>query len=387
MSAGGVLSGYVVIDLPREYILSLLNSHRAPHTSAVALYTGDGMTVIDTANLRREGLKAMPEGQTAQADSLVRTTAAPDTRGLTVVMESSTAEAADLVSRIETLIYGIMAVAAVVAGAVALGITHTVLRPLRGLLGVIERAREGNLGVRFPLPRGASPEFAVLGASYNGMLDQIGELIENVVEKQRRLNMAETQALQAQIKPHFYYNFLNDIKSLAKLGRNDDIVRMVMAFGTMLRANMSTEEEFITVGEEIQLLESYLAIHSIRQEGDVDIRVEVEPELRGLRIPKLLLQPIVENAVIHGMDGVRKGEIDLRAYSRGENLVFEIEDNGPGIADPEAALASEGGGLGLRNVDRRLKLHFGEQYGLRIESTLREKTKVIVTMRKPAPGM
>lgn len=391
---GGKTVGYVVIDISRDYLLALLNSNHATHTSSIALYTNSGLTVIDSSSMGSEGLFSSVEldilrlsgqgGTIGQvlSDDRMQVAVGMESVGLVLVTHSSTAQVTALINRIKALISVILMVTAVLALAYSWGTTHAVLRPIEKLLAVIEKTAGGDLSERFAVLESYSPEFVTLGNSYNGMLDQINRLMSNVVEKQRSLNLAEMQALQGQIKPHFYYNFLNEIKSLAKLNRNDDIVRMVLAFGTLLRANMSIDDDLITVDEEMRLLESYLAMHSIRQDYEEDVRISVDPEIRRCRIPKLLLQPIVENAVVHGMDGAKKGVIQLNAFAQGADLVFEVIDNGPGIANPTELLNATEGGLGLRNVDRRLKLYFGEVYGLKIESTPREQTKVTVTVQR-----
>lgn len=385
LSPPGEIAGYVIMDIPREELLTFFNYFKAPYIKRTILYTDEGFTVLDTGNIKQEGLQMNNSILHHEKNRLTTTTSLKE-MNLNLLTEVSTEESGELVANIEKWTYPIIALSAVMAILFSLGFTHMVLRPMRSLLKVIEKAQKGDLSSRFMVTKKYSPEFVTLGRSYNKMLDEIEQLIEHVLEKQHRLNVAEIQALQAQIEPHFYYNFLNDIKSLSKLGRNEDIVRMVMAFGTLLRANMSVEEEWISIREEIKLLQSYLEIHSIRQDHDMNFVIDIDPKMEDDYIPKLLLQPIIENAVIHGMDGINKGEITLKAYAENEDMFFIIEDNGPGISDPEKVLSTQAKGVGLKNVDKRLKLHFGKEYGVKIESTSGAKTKIIVKMKRTLGG-
>lgn len=214
-------------------------------------------------------------------------------------------------------------------------------------------------------------------------------LYEPVVEETRRQKDAEIKALQAQISPHFLYNMLNEIKALAKLNRVDEIADFVVHLGRLLRRSITYKEAFVEVRDEIEFIKDYLALQQIRYERSFAIEMDLDEGVMNCRMPKLILQPIVENSIIHGFTDHKKQHL-IRITGKSidqKYLCFEIYDDGVGVDEDYIQYinnveAGSGiyGGLGVENVQRRLLLRYGMEYGLHIQSTISKYTKVTIIL-------
>ena len=258
--------------------------------------------------------------------------------------------------------------------------------PLKQLTAAIGRMERGDLSARVNM-KARTDEMGKLGDSFNQMAAEIEQLLKNVEEKQQRLRIAESSALQAQINPHFLYNTLDLIKWSAKLGQTDEVARIVVLLGKLLRTMANFEQDIVTVAEEMDLIHIYLDIQCIHYAGRLSVREHVPPEVASLRIPKLLLQPVVENAFEHGFRHCTKCELSIRADYEAPYLSFVIEDNGEGIPEETLrGLFSEsdiGSSIGLRNVQRRAKLYGDDRCGLEIQSRAGRGTRVIIRLKCP----
>ncbi|HEY8464877.1 MAG TPA: sensor histidine kinase [Bacillota bacterium] len=270
----------------------------------------------------------------------------------------------------------------------ALLFTRSISLPIQSLLGAMSRVKAGDLSVRVELRR--TDELGVLGCSFNSMVERLQRLIENVVEKQRQLRSCELRALQAQINPHFLYNTLDSIKWLAKLNQVPEISTIATQLGKLLRSSISCEADLITVGETMENIQSYLEIQKIRYSDKFKADLKIASSIYSYKIPKLILQPLVENAIIHGLDGKDGyGQLTINGYLDNQSLVFEVIDDGVGIPPEqladlqhELALQSSQKSIGIYNVNRRIKLYYGDQSRLSVESLPGLGTKV--TLRLPA---
>lgn len=244
-------------------------------------------------------------------------------------------------------------------------------------------------------------EITALGLSFHLMVGKIKELLAAKIEEHENLKKAELRALQAQINPHFLYNTLDTIIWMAEARRVDQVVELVRVLTRFFRITLSKGKDWITVGEEIEHVESYLAIQKMRYRDILDYQIDVPASVRDAVMLKLTLQPLVENALYHGIKNKRSGgSIIVRGRQlEGGLLQIQVEDNGIGM-DPErlaqlrALLGPEGGetfdaegGYGIRNVNMRTKLYYGAEYGLALESTYLVGTcvsLVIPLQRAPA---
>ena len=202
----------------------------------------------------------------------------------------------------------------------------------------------------------------------------------------------ELKALQAQINPHFLYNTLDAIAWLCEEGRNKDAEDMVTSLAKLFRISISKGHELITIEKEIQHAQSYLRIETFRYKNQFTYTFDVDENCLGYLCNKITLQPIIENAIYHGLNRmVDEGEITIRIREDGDDIILSVEDNGIGMTEEQCQeiLRKEPGdrtGIGIKNVNDRIKIYFGEEYGLTITSELDEGTCVDIRMPKVEKG-
>lgn len=238
---------------------------------------------------------------------------------------------------------------------------------------------------------GGPPEIQHLGKTILSMVEQLRKLTDDIVKEQEEKRKSELDALQSQINPHFLYNTLDSIMWMVESEQYEDAVAMVQALGKLFRISLSRGKNIITVGEELQHARSYLDIQKYRYKNKFISYFEIEEDIEKYKTIKLILQPLIENAIYYGMEYMDgDGEIYIRAYTRENDLYFEVEDNGPGMREEQVAgllteepkVRSKGSGIGLRNVHQRIQLYFGETYGLQIESEPDEGTIIRIHLPK-----
>ena len=268
---------------------------------------------------------------------------------------------------------------------------RSVQRDIREPIGRLEamsvQLAAGNLEARAAPP--SVSELDTLTRSLNTMADQLDELIENRIADQRSLRKAEMRTLQAQITPHFIYNTLDTIVWLAQQKENQAVVDITMALTQFFRISLSGGSDYITVGQELSHVESYLKIQAVRYESIMQYRIDVEASLAPCPILKLLLQPLVENAIYHGIKKKRgRGLITVTGRRNpDQTMTFSVSDTGIGmpaerLADVRAALTSDAGpqaGFGLYNVNQRIRLYYNNS-GLDIQSAYRSGTTISFTI-------
>jgi len=237
-------------------------------------------------------------------------------------------------------------------------------------------------------PVEGTTEIEALSQSYEHMVRKIQKLMKQVRQEEISLRKTELKALQAQINPHFLYNTLDAIGWLCEEERCQDAVEMVNALAKLFRISISKGHELIPIEKEVEHARSYLKIQNFRYKNQFSYEFQVEEDCLQYYCNKITLQPIIENAIYHGLDRmVDEGRILIRIYSEGEDVVFRVEDNGVGMSEEQcrSILHKEPGdnsGIGIKNVNDRIKIYFGKEYGLSIESELDEGTTVIIRMPK-----
>ncbi len=279
---------------------------------------------------------------------------------------------------------------ALVATALSIFFSLKLTRPLSRLEKNMKKVKEGNFDIHIPIE--SNDETGRLSETFNSMVDKIKQLMQDSINDQKQKRLLELKALQSQINPHFLYNTLDSIIWMAESGESDDVVEMTSALSKLFRTSISKGDEMISFREELENISSYLTIQQIRYKDRLNHSIEVSDELKQYKVLKLILQPLVENAIYHGIKQMQTpGEIRIKAYKDGENLVVEISDNGVGM-DPEvleriltdnpikSESSRKSSGIGTTNVNSRIKLAFGEQYGLCYQSTLGQGTTVVVTL-------
>ena len=235
-------------------------------------------------------------------------------------------------------------------------------------------------------------ELMMLSDSFDHMVRRIQKLMEQVRQEEITLRKTELKALQAQINPHFLYNTLDAIAWLCEEGRNKDAEDMVTALAKLFRISISKGHELITIEKEIQHAQSYLRIETFRYKNQFTYTFDVDENCLGYLCNKITLQPIIENAIYHGLNRmVDEGEITIRIREDGDDIILSVEDNGIGMTEEQCQeiLRKEPGdrtGIGIKNVNDRIKIYFGEEYGLTITSELDEGTCVDIRMPKVEKG-
>lgn len=254
-------------------------------------------------------------------------------------------------------------------------VSARISKPLRRLNDSVKEWESGNMDPDIYI--GGSMEVEHLGKTLRSTVAQIRQLMDDIVVEQEAKRKSELDALQSQINPHFLYNTLDSIVWMITGERYDDAVFMITQLASLFRISLSRGKTVIKIEDEIKHAQNYMNIQKIRYKNSFEVDFEIEKEILDGCTVKLVLQPLLENAIYYGMEFMDgEGEIHVRGYRRGDDVYLEVEDNGLGMPEEEAAelLNGEerphkhGSGVGLINVHSRLRLRFGDEYGLIIHS-------------------
>lgn len=303
--------------------------------------------------------------------------------GVSYISEMVTAKEMELLGNICVMLTIIMGLTMIVSFLVS----RLVTKPIQRLIRAMQEFEKDAAGYVYRPVEGTT-EIEALSQSYEHMVGKIQNLMKQVRQEEISLRKTELKALQAQINPHFLYNTLDAIGWLCEEERCRDAVEMVNALAKLFRISISKGHELITIEKEVEHAGSYLKIQNFRYKNQFSYDFQIEEECLRYYCNKITLQPIIENAIYHGLDRmVDEGHIQIRIYSEGEDVIFRVEDNGVGMSEEQcrSILHKEPGdnsGIGIKNVNDRIKIYFGKEYGLSIESELDEGTTVIIRMPK-----
>ncbi len=245
-----------------------------------------------------------------------------------------------------------------------LSISH----PIRHMVETCQAISDGNLDVR--IQDTSNDELAFLSDNIDGMVTEIQLLLEQRQESETKKRELELKMLQYQINPHFLFNTLNTLRLVAQMNQDKVVAEGICSLSQLLKNTLINEQEFITIQEEICNLKHYFSIQAIRYAGSFHVNYNVPDEISSFLLPKLLLQPLAENSVLHGTynDGTIM-EIYISGCFRGRDILLEVRDEGKGFDPASRDAASKGlGGIGNRNVNDRIHLYFSEGYGLHVDS-------------------
>lgn len=291
-----------------------------------------------------------------------------------------------LMEPIRNVRYMIILVAFLGIGAAALYAWHFARKtaePISQLCNFMLQVEEENLDR--PCQVEGYEEINILRSRLNLMLGRMRELMQGIKQKEQQKRKMELSFLQAQINPHFMYNTLFSIKCMVDMEKNEEASRMLVSFIQLLRSTLSNPNEFVTIREEFRVLQQYVDIQKFRYDDGFQVVFECDEAVEDKKIPKLLIQPLLENAIFHGVE-FKKGEglIVITARRKAEDVVVTVEDNGVGIAPDviekikRGEQISEKTHVGIVNVKERIQLNFGGSYGMEIESRQWEGTKIIL---------
>lgn len=272
---------------------------------------------------------------------------------------------------------------------------QTITKPLVRLGNVVERVQSGNLKVRSQIR--TKDEIGRLAHSFDSMLDRINEMIREITETQIRKRKAEFAMLQAQINPHFLFNVLNSIRMKVMRKGDYESAEMISSLSKLLRMTIDKDKGMIPFKDEVEIVEDFVKIMNMRQKEQVELVVNVSPTAHMEEFPRFILQPIIENSIIHGLNQ-GTGTITLEAYVRGNDFIINVEDNGQGMDEETLSYVNQQltvktdivnvsnkkgfSSLGLSNVYERMRMTFGEAFTMKITSVEGKGTKILMLISR-----
>lgn len=260
--------------------------------------------------------------------------------------------------------------------------------PISKITKDIEKIGQGDYSARIDIAKDEKDEFAVLSKTINNMTETLEENTERLIEHERKLGDANIKMMQAQLNPHFIYNTLDTVKWMGKVNNVPEVATISSGLAKILRTSINSQQ-IVTLGQEIELVESYVEIQKIRFDDKFEFIVDISEDLMRAKIPKLILQPIIENCIVHGFEERDCGKILISASRSDADLFITVKDDGCGIDSNELEIINRfeppknelkdeksGSNIGVYNVHAIIGLHYGKKYGLRIESKVSEGTTV-----------
>lgn len=383
------LNNFSTVDMLTLYhrILSK-NTQQQIGVCSVSVPLNEFINVMENANITHEGLVYL---QNDRGDIIVTSNQELYER----IAEQSSFPGSGEEYEGQYRVIAILLVAFAVIIAFVIAIIATILSGY--YVGRLSRLRNemtdlqgGNLNVQLPVGT-EGDEIEAVYRDFNFMVNEVQRLMQEHYQLGKNVKMAEIRALQAQINPHFLYNTLDSIQWMCERGETEDAARMVGALARLFRISISRGRELIPLRDELQHAKSYLVIQSYRYRDQFRYRFEVEAGLEEYLCNKITLQPLIENAIYHGIDRmVDEGEIVVtvkQAPDRPEDILITVSDNGVGMTQEQCRAIlekqrSDSGGIGVKNVSDRLRIYFGSEYGLTIHSELDVGTTVTVRIPK-----
>lgn len=378
------LLGFVVIDVRREALVPLIQRVQDGNEGQIILTDRYHYVMMDMLDHHREGFSAtlLPQTGAEPMESVFRdyAYASSDTGFVVHLRQRLDSAPLDYLFR---LVLMVDAIALGVTTYLAYRLSRRLWRPLHTLATAMRRVRScDDFSVQVYVR--STDEIGELALTFNNLIEHIRTLLAENRERERTLRVAQVKSLTEMMKPHFMYNTLNLIKWSAKLGDSEGAADIAVQLGKLLRASVSMKE-FVTVAEELSFLRTYLKIQQRRFEGRLKVSVRVETAVYGCYVPKLILQPLVENAIQHGIETAEGGgRISIMGQREGGYLVFRVKDNGQGMSpqrQQEVLARRDDNHFGLYNVHMRALLNGDESCGVALHSAEGKGTEVVLTLR------
>ena len=327
-------------------------------------------SLADALAPRLRGRLLAGQGLDDPAEEFLYAAARHEKSGLCLVLRRPQVFTAETIRLLHTVSLGCAVVCVALSVCMGLALSRQMFRPIQRLRQGIGEVEHDNLDVS--VPAGGEDELGELAGRFNNMVEALRRNREALVANQRELNQAQIRMLQAQLNPHFLCNTLDTMKWISKINRVPQVAEMSANLADILRFCISPEE-FAPLRREVEILERYIEIQKIRMSGAFAFRVELPEELEGCLIPKMILQPLVENAILHGLEGVENGEVKVAVREEAGMLRITVRDNGAGLPPEMAAgryRSQEPAGrhLGLYNVNTILTKYYGDGCGLFLEN-------------------
>lgn len=388
--------GYAVCDVDSKVLRYLMNKYTAGYGSYVWLQPLGDRAITATGSLEAEDMqyceemsrqinqKQIGEEKVLELDGKVFFRSSEGDHNIeayALMMQSLLETNQKVLIRNLMLISVVICITAVIF---SLLISRGLTKKLEGMTGIVTRIKGGETKLR--MTELGNDEIGDLGATVNEMLDQIEGLIAKEYEAKLMINKAEYKALQAQINPHFLYNTLDTMSSIAEIQECHEVSALSQSLSNIFHYCLDMKHPFSTVAKEIVHLKNYIYVMGVRMRGGIKYQFDIEDSVLQDTLPRLSIQPLVENAINHGLKNARGEKIVMiRAFSKEEDLYIEVEDNGIGIekerleellTNPKETNGKDS--IGLWNIHLRMKMLYGENYGLELESEEGKGTLVIL---------
>lgn len=390
-STGEVL-GYLLMEVPRSTLDDIVKKHSDQYSTSTLVFNKTGSIIYHSEGTAQEGLGKGEaygvQGFFKQNKGILEKKYAfcqSDALGLMFLKEIPADIVPVLMKTISSALIPAILVIMILAFVFARILAKSISDPIREMIGTMGEIKKGDLSKRVNFRR--DDELGELGRAFDSMTARVETLMKRVDEEKRSLWIAETRSLSLQMTPHFLYNTLDLIKWNAKLGKNQEIVDITVLLGRVLRRIMNTESDLVTVAYELEIVSAFVGIQKKHYGERLCMETDVAPEMMEMKIPKLVIQPIVENAIVHGFGECTEDcRIQITGCCEGKRMIFVVKDNGRGMSEDEVAHMMEARPdgshhIGLYNVQRRARLFGDESCGLAVSSVSGKGTVVTLTLK------
>lgn len=377
------ISGLIKMTAKMKYIFTDVDAGQLGEDSILFIVTGEDKLLFSSSwnEIEPDMLSASASGHIRQPSSFMQIKQPVGNMNASVVAWIPLSALKHNSDEVRDVTIWVCLTVLLVLGVISVLMSQYFSRRFRRLTVFLKSFREGNFHTRITLQ--GNDEFREIGSAFNEMAATIQELIDEVYASNLEKKETELQMLHSQMNPHFLYNTFSSISRMAKLGEIDKLHEIIRALARFYRLSLHRGDKIISVEQELQIAESYLAIQQIKNAGRINACFEVHPDVAAWRTVKFILQPFVENALEHAWyaDTIT---VTIRVFPEEDRLIFEVEDNGLGMKEDTIDLVldptDKGIGYGIRNVDQRIKLQYGRDYGVHIHSSLGEGTRIRITL-------
>ena len=396
VSTGKIL-GHIIIDIDYELLREMMTISSIQYDEKVLVISPSGETIfnypynIDLENIIQTHPSLMNE-QKAQINAevfgsksviVLNTVNYSEWKIIRVISSKKIYRDINFIERWALIIFVILCLIFIVASFI---ISSFLTRPIKELNTKFKLIQKGDLSVSTNFK--THDEIGQLGNSFNAMVVKLKTLINSIIEEQNKKSDLQFQVLQAQINPHFLYNTLDSIKWLAVIQNVNNIADMSSALINLLKYNISKESVVVLLSEELESINNYIKIQKYRYGEIFDVIFDISEKTNSCQIIRFILQPIVENSIIHGFENTEsKGLIRISSRIVGDDLIIKVIDNGSGMSSENLEELQQAydykkkfSGIGIQNVQERIKVYFGDKYGISFESTLGKGTTVTITL-------
>lgn len=368
-SSSNEIIGYVFLDVYDEFFDNIFVNSSMDEGNNIYVVDEDGIIVTDKRDKMETGFNyydRVDESYFVDGDISFKTKIGSENRyiyfrelegsGLKIIQEIPTKLLnRDRVLIVETFVF-VLIFLLIISVWISYMFSRRLSNPIKVLSRKMEEVSKGDRSTRFEIKTG--DEIEVLGDAFNQMVEDIDRLIHEVYLKQYLLKEAEIKELKAQIDPHFLYNTLESVKWLIKLNENEKAAMMITALGKLMRESIENKKDIVSIREDLNFIDNYITIQKIRFEDKIEVIKSIDKKLLDVKIPKYMIQPLVENAIIHGIEALDdKGILEIRIFKRDGYICIQIMDNGKGIGAHES-----GNSIALENIRKRLELYYGGEF-------------------------